>query len=385
MGIGKRGRTPMKVALIYSNSRDPAVSKVAEALAGSGHHVKLLVWNREGTSNLKYDTEYETYRFRFKAPYDKLTVLFYLPVWWAYVLFFLLKSRLDVVHACNLDSLVPTIVTKLIKGAKLYYTIYDFYADNLPAISPLIPNGVRKLISALEKHLIRFVDTLFLVDECRYEQVKGARIKKLMYVYNSPPDYLGAEDYQVPMKSMPQNTTTLFYAGVISETRGLKYMMEAIRDIDDVKLTIAGACDNEGILSMIAKSGKVEYIGTISYESVIQMELHSDILFALYDPKVPNNKYASPNKLFEAMMCGKPIIVNIETAASRIVRRENCGLTVPYGNVGSIIKAVMRLKDDAYYRHILGNNGRKAYETRYSWEIMKGRLINAYEELAKSV
>ena len=85
------------------------------------------------------------------------------------------------------------------------------------------------------------------------------------------------------------------------------------------------------------------------------------------------------------MMCAKPIIVNDGITASKIVAEEKCGLIIPYGDTNAIKEAILILKKDPGLCRTLGENGRKAYEARYSWEIMKGRLINAYNELAKSV
>jgi glycosyltransferase involved in cell wall biosynthesis len=81
------------------------------------------------------------------------------------------------------------------------------------------------------------------------------------------------------------------------------------------------------------------------------------------------------------MMCGKPIIVNDGAPMSKIVRAEGCGIVVPYGDVDAIKEAVLRLKNDPALRQELARNGRRAYETSYSWEIMESRLVDAYKEL----
>jgi glycosyltransferase involved in cell wall biosynthesis len=125
----------------------------------------------------------------------------------------------------------------------------------------------------------------------------------------------------------------------------------------------------------------VTFIGTIPYDEVIRRTLQSDLLFALYDPNVPNNRYASPNKLFEAMMCGKPILVSDGTAMAEIVREEECGLVVPYGDVDAIKHAILTLKNDPALCRRLGENGRRAYETKYNWKIMEERLLEIYRRL----
>ena len=160
-------------------------------------------------------------------------------------------------------------------------------------------------------------------------------------------------------------------------------MTEAVENLDSVRLVIAGTGCDKGLIEEAARRcQRIQYIGWIpSYESVIKETLKADILFRFGDPKVPKSKYESPNKLFEAMMSGKPVIMNAELASSRIVQAENRGLIVPYGNVSAIMEAIVSLKNDPNLMRTLGANGRKAYEQKYSWHIMQERLLHAYREL----
>ena len=78
------------------------------------------------------------------------------------------------------------------------------------------------------------------------------------------------------------------------------------------------------------------------------------------------------------MMCGKPIIVSDGSSMTNIVKAENCGLVIPYGDVRAIQDAIAKLMEDKKLRQYLGANGRKAYEKKYSWSIMEDRLLDAY-------
>lgn len=369
----------IKVTLVRSRAIDPAPHKVARALVHGGYAVELLVWAREGgrKEGGKGDC-YNVHRFSLKAPYYKRSLLFYLPIWWLYEFLFLWRHETNVIHACDLDTLIPAILVKLTKKITLCYTIYDFYADILPN---QIPDTARKLVAFTEKFALRFVDALFLVDRSRYEQVRGAKINRIEYVYNSPEDCFSAK-----AKLEQPSMLSIFYAGYLDKSRGLEEMINAVSELDDISLTFAGTGPGRSIVERnLAKLHNLQYLGQIPHQEVIANSLNANILFAFYDPKIPSNKYASPNKLFEAMMCAKPIIVNEGTTASKIVAEEECGLTVPYGDAEAIREAILSLKNAPELRRILGENGRKAYQARYSWDIMKGRLINAYDEITKSV
>lgn len=376
----------MKVTLVRARAIDPAVNKVAKTLSENGYDVKLLVWDRQNTLSTKEGDGYTICKFNLKAPYDKFTVLFYLPIWWIYEFSFLLKDKCNVIHACDLDTLIPATLIKLIKRVRLCYTIYDFYASNLPdGRFQLVRKLIRNLVAWVERLGIGFAEILFLVDESRYEEVRGARINKLVYIYNSPPDHFEVKGEH---ESKERKEITIFYSGLITKSRGLEHMMKATEDPDNIRLIIAGTGPDKDLFENQAANAKnrVQYLGWLpSYEDVIEKTSEADIIFRFSDPKIPKTKYESPNKLFEAMMCGKPIIVSDGSSMANIVREENCGLVVPYGDVAAIREAVLKLKNDSQLRQTLGQNGRRAYENRYSWRIMEQRLLDSYQQLSSKV
>ncbi len=370
----------MNIIIVRGRAIDPAVHKVCTSLSKNGYNVRLLLWDRQNTYPYSKNNEYIVDKCLIKSPYDEFTSIFYYPFWIFYQFIYLIKNNTDIIHANDLDTLIPAILIKLIKIKKLCYTIYDFYADNLPAKTP---NIFRNLISIIEKIGISQTDALFLVSEERYKQIEGSKIKILNYIYNTP------EDTYTQNNNLSQNTKenaefSIFYAGTLIEDRGILNLIKTIEEIDNIKLIIAGIGPLTNYLKNISVSqkGKMQYLSWLSYNEVIGYTRNADLLFAFYDPKIPNNRYASPNKLFEAMMCRKPILVNDGTTMADIVRKENCGLVVPYGDVEAIKHAILTLKDNPELCTQLGKNGRSAYEEKYSWKIMEKRLLTAYSQFA---
>jgi glycosyltransferase involved in cell wall biosynthesis len=376
----------MKVTLIRGRGIEPGINKIARALATHGYSVKLLIWDRDGAAESYNAALYRTYKCTIRAPYDRPAALLYLPLWWVYELIFLLRDDSDVIHASDFDTLFPAILAKLIGKRKLCYSIYDFYADNLPDGGfQVLRKRIRWFVAHLERTGIGFADVLFLVDESRLEEVDGAHISEVYYVYNSPIDCVVQPHAKPGMGSSgPADEMVIFYAGAMHHSRGLNYMFDAVSGVEGVRLKVAGPItDNEQILDELNRVGsKAQYLGFLpSYDDVIRETLKADLLFRFEDPRVPKTKYASPAKLFEAMMCGKPIIVSDESAMANIVRNERCGVVVPYGNVPALTNALKMCREGPQLRTELGNNGRKAYEERYSWAIMEGRVLNGYRSL----
>jgi glycosyltransferase involved in cell wall biosynthesis len=373
---GKRGN----VIIVRSRATDHTVDKFAKSLSHDGYSVELLLWNRQKTPIEEKGEGYVRKLLRLEAPQDRGQAVLFFPVWWIYEFFFLLRRNPDVVHAYDLDTLLPAICIKLLKKTRLFYSIGDFYANNLPEGFPrAVRNMIREFVGQVEKTLASFADTVFLVDETRREELGWARTGNVQIIYNSPPDYSHVEKGKA---NGVRNQLTVFYAGVISRQRGLLDMIKAVRNVNNVRLVVGGTGPDAKCIQETARGGKnVEYLGWLpSYEDVIRMTQEADVLFRFSNPKIPKTRYESPNKLFEAMMCAKPIIVSDGSSMADIVRKEECGIVVPYGDVNAIEGALRQLMENKKLRESLGRNGRHAYERRYSWTTMEGRLLKAYHD-----
>ena len=176
----------------------------------------------------------------------------------------------------------------------------------------------------------------------------------------------------------------LFYAGEITKYRHLNLdkLVEALKEIDDVKVTFAGKGEIDEIKGWVKSfPDKVEFIGSITYREVLKRSLNADLLFVLRDSDIPLNRYVCGSKVFEAMMCGKPIIVSTGTSTATIVSKEKFGLVVDPANVQEIRSAITTLKENQLLLRILGKNARKAYDETYGWHIMGERLLTLYNQL----
>ena len=368
---------PPKVVMVRAHPVDPDVriEKEAKALSKSEYDVRVLAWGRYGKNTLREEhrSGYTIRRFQFRAPWG-LGVVFFLPFWWVFELIWLLRNKWDIVHSADFDTFIPALIAAKIKNKSIVYDIFDFYADQVS-----LPGIFRRLVAGLDRYLMRFADAVIVVDPSRLKQVGREHDASTIIIYNSPSDGLKVD---ISLQEKKDSLFKIFYAGVLSQDRDFESLIDAVADFDDVKIEIAGYGYYKGEIEKLStKHARITYLGPIMYDIVIEKTLQADLLFALYDPGVPNNRYASPNKLFEAMMCGKPILVSDETAMADIVREENCGFVVPYKDVDAIKHAILTLKNDPPLCKRLGENGRKAYETKYSWKMMEGRLLEVYEKL----
>jgi len=360
----------------YPNN--PRLIKEIKALQERGYKVSLIYWDREELPlELKSEEleNCEIISFRYKTTKD-IRRLFSLPIWFSFITLQLLKRKMDILHAINLDSIFPVIIVGKLKNTPVIYEMYDVIEDTI-----ILPKWLRKIVVFIDKFLMAVVDAVIIVDEIRIKELGGIPNNNTVVIYNSPPKIIGIEDSLVTKGDV----FTIFYAGTLNRKRlaHLDKMFRAMRDLDNVKLVIAGSGDQvEEIQKWEDRyPEKIEYLGSISYNEVIKRTSMADLLFALYDPAIRINKYGSPNKLFEAMMCGKPIIVSEGTSMADIVKKHDCGIVVDCRNVAEIREAIIKLKNNLQLSKQLGENGKKAYEREYNWKNMERKLYFLYEKL----
>lgn len=359
---------------------DPRVEKTARALYSRGYKVRIVGWDRTGQlmerGRIDLPTgEIPLHRLPIKGRFGHgLGNLPNLLRWQWGLLRWLIRRRneYDIIHACDFDTVLPGLFCKWLWGKFVVYDIFDFYADHLRAT----PGWVKSLIRWADLRAIHRVDAVILADESRIAQIGEADPRKVEVIYNTPEDVLGQV---TPSARPPSSRLHLAYIGLLQVERGLMEMLDVLRRHPEWTLDLAGFGGDEATVQSAATGlTNVAWHGRVSYERALQLSAGADVLFATYDPAIPNHRYASPNKLFEAMMLGKPIIVCEDTNIDRLVGAADCGAVIPYGDIHALESALTRLASDAVDRKRLGENARHAYDNNYSWEKMETCLLEVY-------
>ena len=360
---------------------DPRVEKSARALAAAGYSVHIVAWDRIEDRPSVEQRDYATlHRLRIVSEYGRGIQNLPALVRWEFALLnWLWRNRhlYHVVHACDFDTILPALIAKALWRKQVVYDVFDFYADMLRAT----PRIVTRIIRAVDLWAMGKVDAVILADESRKAQIAGARPRKLEVIVNSPePANIGrlkAKD------SKPEwSQLHLVFVGLLQLERGILEVLEVLSRRSTWSLGLAGFGGDEAvILERAAGMSNVKIHGRVSYDQALELSSSADVIFATYDPAIPNHRYSSPNKLFEAMMLGKPVVVAEDTNMDRIIREYSCGLIVPYGDVEALEAALAQLAADPELRARLGGAGRKAYDEVFSWDHMAERLVSIYSSL----
>src|SRR6266487_4156293 len=147
--------------------------------------------------------------------------------------------------------------------------------------------------------------------------------KHSVIIMNCPKDYAIKKE-----ESKDDHLLRIVYTGAIwRKTRGLENIIAAIRDLTGVEFVMAGwyrGKDKE-FLDQILQISNVKFRGLLEPNDALALEASSDVMIALYEPELLLYSVTLPNKLFEAMMCGVPLITNV---ASEVVNQVGSGIIV---------------------------------------------------------
>ena len=362
--------------------REVRATKIIKTLTNSGYLVTFMSWDRgiktHRSEQLEAGDFQKEIRLNFKAPWGN-KVLLYLPIWWGFIFFRLMVTKWDIAHAIQIISAPPAVIAGKLKRKPVIYDMLDTYEDTI-----LLPKVIRNACVQIDKVFMRLASSVVLADEAQIEEVGGIPNSKVVAIYDSP-DTVS----KINLIHEKNDTFTLFFAGLLFSGKALNLdkIFTAIQDIEGVKMVIAGHGDLVDEIKEWSHKmpDKIQFIGEITHAEVLERSAKSDLLFVLRDPIVPVNKYICGSKVLEAMMCGTPILVNKGTSTANKVREENCGLVVDANNVEEIKEAIIKLRDNPELCEELGANARRAYEQKYSWEIMEERLLALYQELTGEV
>ena len=366
----------MASRVVFLRSKSPAgieprLEKQAATLVRAGYEVHAILWDRTRSYPVEETRDgIHVHRYRLPAPEGERGLALKLPRWWIHAAMATASLRPSVVHAVDFDTAWAAWMAARVCGARLVYDIFDFYSEMITAE---LPPALRRFLTRAERRMVASADLVILPDQRREVQFGGAVPRKVVEIMNVP------EDRRLTVQPAPH--FTLFYGGMIAKDRGLMDLLAAC-EATGARLIVAGhGPDETELLPHLETSPACLYLGTIPYDEVLRQTAACHAIAALYDPRVPNNRYAAPNKVFEAMMLAKPVLVSDGIAIADLVRRVGCGLVVPYGDREALRSALERLMLSPAECETLGGRGRIAFESRYNWKAMEARLLRAYAEL----
>ena len=182
------------------------------------------------------------------------------------------------------------------------------------------------------------------------------------------------------------NDKQVIYVGGITTIRGIKEMVLAVEQVnqtENIKLILAGKFQPSTLQSDTERLPGWQRVNFLGMIDRVQVKDNLSKAFAglvLFHPE-PNHINAQPNKLFEYMSAGVPVISSNFPLWKEIIEGNKCGLTVDPLSPEEIAEAIKYLAENKEEAKEMGRRGRKAVEKRYNWAVEESALLNLYKEI----
>jgi hypothetical protein len=286
-----------------------------------GHHVVPLVWSR-GASEPEDPgaivcVAKAGYGDRFKGIAARLR-------WMWFLASRLVRQRrsYDVIHAVDLDTSLIAVPIGRLLGKIVVYDAFD-------SIGAILDGGViAKLLMAVERRWIAASSIAVFPDPIRLEQYEIVNRENVVIISNIPdPVKNPCREWATEPPVVGRPLRFVYIGTLESEHRGLEYIPGlCMRFPNAIEFIVGGVGKlHHNFLTWSAGILNLTYVGHQDYESALALMAGADCLYGPYLLSAKAHKYASPNKMYEHLMLGKPLITNIGTPPARLVQEAQSG------------------------------------------------------------
>jgi len=293
------------------------------------------------------------------------------------------RERADVYHFHDPELMTVGLLLKLYRK-KVIWDAHEHYPNSIMD-KFWISKGLRRCVSRsfdlFERAVVRFFDYVIYTTP-----FVGARYEKLK-VRSGPIENYPIIELSKTFEKDPQEK--IIYLGGMSGIRGLVEVVEAfslvVRRHPSWQLLLVGSsrpASFEDELKALAKERRIEanvkFIPWVPYEEKERLSAQASMGIITYLPYA-NNTSCLPNKLFDYMLVGLPVIASDFPLYREVVEPNRCGLIVEPDRPEQIAEAMTYLIEHPQEARQMGENGRHAVLERYNWEQESAKLLRIYE------
>ena len=290
------------------------------------------------------------------------------------------KGDYDLIYACNLNTAVSACMIARLFGKRMIYDIFDYYVDCHSYTGKGSP--LRGIMERLDRSIINRADAVIICSEKRREQIKKASPRLLAIIHNSPENRQYETGAYKELYHFSRDKVKIAYIGYLEPGRPIKLLAQIAARDQRLEFHCAGYGPDAAIIERMAQEhANLYFYGKVCYDEAIFIEENCDIIPALYNPQLKNHQYSAPNKFYEALMLGKPILAIQNTGIDEMVLEYRLG-EVCECNLLSIQTAIDTLiqKRDGWDE--IKRISRRIYQEKFSWDTMEKRLIQLIEKAA---
>lgn len=370
-----------KVILSVTNdiATDQRVFKVALTLQKSGFEV-LVVGRKLKDSLTTTHLPFKTYRFN--LIFNKKA--FFYAEYNIRLFIFLLFNKADVLHANDLDTLLPNYLVSKIKSLPLVYDTHEYFCYVPELIHrPIVQKvwlSIEKWIFPKLKHVITVNNSIAHL----YEKQYNVQVKVLKNV----PIKSHYKNIKIKSKKelgLPEDKAIILIQGSgININRGAEEAVESMQFVDNAVLLIIGGGDVftslEKLVLKHQLQEKVILKPKMPFKDLLHFTFNATIGLSIDKPGNPNYENSLPNKLFDYIHAGVPVLVSALKEVKRMVLQYNIGCIIDNHEPQHIAEKINFMINSGASYQSWKENCKKAAEEN-CWENQEHILTNIYTNL----
>lgn len=365
----------LRVAVTLSNDlvTDQRVQKVCRSLQSWGHE-PILIGRKRKLSMALPDWSFKAIRMPLffetgPAFYAELNIRLF---------FKLLFISCDAIHANDLDTLLPAFLVSQIRGKQLVYDTHEYFTGVPELVSRPRVQGIWKSIENWIFPKLKHVVTVNQSIADLYEKEYGVKLGVMRNIPSSIPIKPSTRQEM----NLPEDKFILILQGNgINVDRGGEEAVQMMEFLDGCLLLIAGSGDVIPALKDYVKihqlSDKVQFIDRLPYPELMRYTSCCDLGLTLDKDTNINYRFSLPNKVFDYLHAGVPILSSNLPELKRIVEGYDVGKISNQHNPVALAAWVEDYKSNLDEQRRLKANCRKA-ALQLSWENEVQAIRNWY-------
>lgn len=375
IALRPKGKKPT-LALAVTNDlvTDNRVHKIACTLTNMGYEVTLIgriLHNSPAIAPRKYST------LRFSLWFNN-GPLFYANYNLA-LFFHLIIKRYDVIVANDLDTLLAGFVASEITKTSLVYDSHEYFTEVPELVErPWIKRRWEKIEEGIlpkVKHCYTVCQSIANIYNTKY----GTNFR---VVRNLP--FRKHDDEIASNPPFPTDLPVILYQGAVNLGRGLQEAIQAMQYINNARLVIIGDGDEmDDIKQLVAEkqlNNKVIIAGRIPFDELKKVTPLATIGLSIEQDMGLNYRYALPNKLFDYIQSGVPVLASQLPEIKKIVDDYKVGHTIVKTSIEELVKGIQLMLASPELMAKWKENCRIAAE-ELCWENEEKVLISVYSSI----
>ena len=357
---------------------DNRVRRTCTVFSELGFEVLLVGRLRKKSLPLEYQN-IKTHRFR--LIFDK-GALFYAELNIRLFLFLVFK-KVDVLYSNDLDTLSANFFATWFKPkSRLIYDTHELFTE-----VPELENRrfAKNAWLNIEKFIFPKLNNVITVNESIAKIYEAKYAKSILVVRNVPEKYENQISFSKSKIGLPEDKFILIIQGSgLNVDRGVEEAVLSMQFIDNALLVIVGSGDvipiAKEIVSQKRLDDKVKFFDKRPYLEMMQLTSNANIGLSLDKPLSDNYRFSLPNKLFDYIQAGIPILSSELIELKKIITKYEIGCFVKTVSPEEIAKNINFLIANPDILDVYKTNCIRAAENE-NWELEKMKLVRFIEDL----